>query len=156
VGGAIDFFLGTLHLTGCTLTGNSALPPPGQTWLSLGGAIYLGNSANIGTTVTISGGTIAGNSAALGGGIYESFGNSPISLAITACSLSGTVATTSGGAIYMASNSVGNASVSMTVDGCALFGNTATVEGVGVFNNSTSGKPTVRNSTFGVDNVGKP
>lgn len=151
LGGAISFSPGKLTLNRCTLTGNSAIAPPGQTWITRGGAIYVSDGSPIGSAVTLSGCTLTGNSAVQGGGIYVgSGGYGPVTVSVSGCTLSGNVAATSGGAIYMTSNGYSNVNVSMTVIGCTLTSNVATSgNGGGIFNNSISGTLMVSNSTFG-------
>jgi predicted outer membrane repeat protein len=82
-GGAI-YGGGTLTVTGCTLTDNSAD--------GVGGAICVGGGSS---TVTINGCTITNNSAAAGGGIYND-PYSPASLTVSNTTFSGN----SGGDIY--------------------------------------------------------
>jgi hypothetical protein len=79
--------LGTLTLSGCTVSGNTTgIRAPG-----FGGGIY-----NAGT-LTVSGCTLSHNSAQYGGGIYN---NSNATATVTASTLSGNTAQVSGGGIY--------------------------------------------------------
>jgi predicted outer membrane repeat protein len=83
VGGAIDLLIGTLTLSRCNLTGNSASPLPGQTLATRGGAIYVGDGNSLGSTVTFSNCNITGNSATQGGGIYSTApGYGPVTVTV--------------------------------------------------------------------------
>jgi predicted outer membrane repeat protein len=95
-GGAILNF-GTLTITGCTLSNNSAAQPPDSAafgWPpSEGGAIY-----NDGV-LTVTGCTLVNNSADYGGGISnESFGTATVN----SCTFTGNTAFGAGGGIYNA------------------------------------------------------
>jgi hypothetical protein len=130
-GGMANF--GTLVVTGCTLSNNSATDVAGY---GLGGGIF-----NEGT-LTVSGCTFSGNAASQGGGIYNS-GTATVS----GCTLSGNSANDAtlpdgtvrgqGGAIY----NVGT----MRVSGCTLTGNSAFQAGGGIYN---AGTLTVSDSYF--------
>jgi hypothetical protein len=90
-GGAILNF-GTLTITGCTLSNNSAVQPPDSATygypLAAGGAIYNGG------VLTVSGCTLSNNSADLGGGIYNAG-----TTTINGCTFTGNSAG-DGGGIY--------------------------------------------------------
>jgi hypothetical protein len=109
-GGGI-YNVGTLTVSGCTLSGNSAL--------GFGGGIcsYRG-------TLTVSGCTLTGNSADRGGGIYNGNGNGTL----TASTLSGNSAHSFGGAIIVFGT--------LSASGCTVTGNSAG-SGGGIFNGST-------------------
>jgi hypothetical protein len=114
-GGGGIFNSGTLTLTNCILSGNSA-------YLGLGGGIY-----NVGT-LTLNQCTLSGNSARSGpggGGIY----NDGL-LTLNQCTLSGNGATYDGGGI-------GNGyDGTLTMNQCTLSGNGASGGG-GIFNSGT-------------------
>jgi parallel beta-helix repeat protein len=135
-GGGI-FNWGTLTVSGCTLSGNTAGAD--------GGGIY-----NEGTgALTVSGCTLSGNSAADGGGIYNHFGT----LTDSGSTLSGNTATDSGGGIYNAYGTVqltwtvlsgnkancgggiDNSAGTLTVYAGNLHDNTASLDGGGLYNN---------------------
>jgi hypothetical protein len=128
-GGVLNF--GTLTVSGCTLSGNSADPfnPYGSGY---GGGIY----NDYGATLTVSGCTLSGNSAWLGGGIL----NRGKYATVSGCTLSGNSASYGGG-IYNTGT--------LTVSGCTLTGNSAGVEGGGIDNGS---KLTVSDSIFSDNN----
>jgi hypothetical protein len=123
---------GTLTVTGCTLSGNSASFGGGidnEGTLSVTGCTLSGNSATIGDgiysngTLTVTGCTFSGNSGGFdGGGIYN-LGT----LTVTGCTFSGNL-TGAGGGIC----NEGTASVT----GCTLSSNTA-FDGGGIFNGGT-------------------
>jgi predicted outer membrane repeat protein len=124
---------GTLTLSGCTLSGNSAY--------SFGGGIY-----NEGTgTLTLSSSTLSGNSADFGGGIYNHFGK----VTDSGSTLSGNTATDDGGGLY---DSAGTVQLTWTL----LSGNKAN-RGGGAF--ESAGKLTVyagnlHDNTAGLDGGG--
>jgi hypothetical protein len=114
-----------------------------------------------GSTLTVSGCTLTGNSATIGGGIFSGG-----SLTVSGCTLSGNTATSAtygGGGIYSAGSAAtvegcilsGNSAFKgggissdvgpLTVSGCTLSGNSATTAGAGVYN---AGTATVQNSSI--------
>jgi predicted outer membrane repeat protein len=103
--------LGTLTVTNCTLSGNSA---------QYGGGIYNAGTATIsnstvGMTKLSDGSTLPGNVASIdGGGIYNGF-----TAAVTNSTLSGNSATDLGGGIN------NGPAAMLTVSGCTLSGNSA-------------------------------
>src|SRR5262249_17258762 len=121
-GGAI-LNLGTLTLSGCILSHNSAI-------------LYGGAIANF-RTLTVIGCTLSNNSGGSGGGLYN-----PRTLAVNGSTLSGNIAgfgsAGDGGGIY------NDYLASATVSGCTLSGNSAYAGG-GIYN---AGKLTVSNSVF--------
>jgi hypothetical protein len=159
-GGAFLNF-GTLTVSGCTLSSNSANPPYGTE--GIGGGI-----GNLGGTLTVSGCTLSGNSAqggGLGGGIFNSgFGsvatvqNSRLSgnsaggggginnqgtMTVSGCTLSGNSAGNGGGILNVGT---------LTVSGCTLTTNSA-VDGGGIYNfdgagGGTAGTLTIQSSTM--------
>jgi hypothetical protein len=152
-GGVLN--LGTLTISGCTLSGNIA---GGGTFFDGGGAV-----SNFGR-LTVSGCTLSGNFAdANGGGIYNDSG---ATLTVSGCTLSGNSADYfgSGGAIFNAGTlSVSNSTLSSnfaayqgggicnafgtaTVSGCTLSGDSAGTGG-GIYNAGTAAL-TVSNSMF--------
>ena len=153
-GGVLN--LGTLTISGCTLSGNIA--GGGLTFdgggavanfgrLTVSGCILSNNSADAdgggiynasGGTLTVSGCTLSGNSAdyfGSGGGIYNEG-----TLTVSNSTLSGNFAAYQGGGI---DNAFGTAAVS----GCTLSGNSAG-QGGGIYNAGTAGALTVSNSMF--------
>jgi hypothetical protein len=117
-GGGLENYRGTLSLTNCTISGNSAGGYGGGLY-SLGGTLVLtsctvsGNSAstvggglrNNGGTLSLTNCTISGNSALSGGGLFNSG-----TLSLTNCTVSGNSATTGGGLF----NSSAQASMTLT------------------------------------------
>jgi predicted outer membrane repeat protein len=117
---------GVLTLTGCTVSGNSALLD--------GGAIY-----NNGV-LTLTGCTVSGNSAAdSGGGIYNPFATN---LTLSGCILSNNTAQVDGGALYNGGGA--------TVSSCTVSGNSVSAipgsVGGGIYTISAS--LTVSNTSF--------
>jgi CSLREA domain-containing protein len=104
-GGGLENYRGTLSLTNCTISGNSAAGNGGGLY-DLGGTLSLtsctvsGNSAstvggglrNNDGTLSLTNCTISGNSALSGGGLFNSG-----TLSLTNCTVSGNSATTGGG-----------------------------------------------------------
>jgi CSLREA domain-containing protein len=128
-GGAGISNSGTLTVTGCTVSGNSA---------SFGGGIYNGG------TLTVTGSTVSGNSAVLeGGGIFNGFGHT---LTVTGSTVSGNSAAThnGGGGIFN--------SGTLTVTGSTVSGNSASSgSGGGIYNFGTL---TVTGSTVSGNSAG--
>ena len=117
---------GTLTVSGCTISGNSAYVP--GSFFGSGGGIF-----NNGT-LTLTGSAVTGNTAYAGGGI-ENEGT----LTVRGSILSGNTAQLGGGGIY----NVGTA----TVRGSSLSGNTAGSEGGGIYN-AASGKLSIKGSSL--------
>ncbi len=119
-GGAIDN-LGTLSVTDCTLSQNSATD---------GGGIYNDTDG----TATVADSTFSGNSAAQGGGIYNMG-----TLALADCTLSGNSAQSDGGGIC-------NASGTATLGNTIVAGNTCSgspdISGAATANYCLIGDPT--------------
>ena len=143
-GGGVSNF-GALTLSGCALTGNSALDGGGVFNNSIGvvtltGCALTGNSAtgsygtgggvsNVGTA-TLTGCILAGNSATDdGGGVFNAGAGA---LTLTGCTLAGNTATYGGGGVFNSGNST------LTLTGCALAGNIANGDGGGVSNSGTA------------------
>jgi predicted outer membrane repeat protein len=126
-GGIFNGRGGTLTVTDCTLSGNSASSGSGQ---GQGGAIH--NQG--GGTLTVTDCTLSGNTATDGGGILSG----AATLTVTGSVLSGNSATHSGGGIYNDG--------SMTITNSTLSGNSASFGG-GIFNTGP-GMQTVTGSTL--------
>jgi hypothetical protein len=132
--------LGTLTVSGCTISGNYNNTDFGA---SFGGGIY-----NAGT-LTVTGSTISGNSlnphidvgiaggpiGGYGGGIYNAG-----TLTVTGSTVSSNFASNEGGGIYNAGTA--------TVSGCTLSGNYAFSYGGGIYNAGTAEALTVLDSIF--------
>ncbi|MHB8645850.1 MAG: choice-of-anchor Q domain-containing protein [Thermomicrobiales bacterium] len=114
-GGIGTGFGSTLHVTGSTISGNSASSTAGA-----GGGILIVNTSAVIDTTTIGGATAAsGNSAFYGGGI-ETQGSPPSSLTLTNSTVSHNTTTGSaGGGIYSSISSV-------TITGSTISANTTT------------------------------
>ena len=130
--------LGTLTVSGCTVSGNYVDPQSGS---SYGGGIY-----NAGTLM-VSNSTVSGNKATFisdvglnpaptndGGGIYNAG-----TMTVSNSTVSGNFANTDGGGIYNAGTA--------TVNGCMLTSNTAGLGG-GIYNAGTAGALTILDSIF--------
>jgi sugar lactone lactonase YvrE len=130
LGGGIYAAAGTLTVSNCTLSGNSA---------QHGGGIY--NDGAFGSaTLTVSGSTLNGNSASVtGAGIYNdgAFGNA--ALTVSASLLRSNSSAAAGGGIY---NSGAFGSATATVSASTLNGNSAS-SGAGIYNDGYSGSATV-------------
>jgi predicted outer membrane repeat protein len=130
------FNLGTLTISGCTVSGNSAFAGGGiESFgsLTVSASTVSGNSASesgggifMDGTLTVAGSTISGNSTFAGGGGIFIDASAPST--ITSSTISGNTAI-SGGGIF--NNSEGN----LTISGSILSGNTA----VGVVISNPSG-----------------
>jgi hypothetical protein len=156
-GGGILNVLGTLTVDRSMVSGNTV------TGFDLGGIHFLGEGGGIlnDGTMTVSGSTLCGNSADLGGGIFSDgfpttvrncaftdnsatrgggiyFGPIPRLLEVQGSTFSLNTASDSGGGLY----NLGTA----TLQGCSLSGNGAGSAGGGVFNGA-SGTLTVKDST---------
>jgi hypothetical protein len=112
-GGIINY--GTLTLTGCTLSNNTA----NGYLTALGGAIY-----NAGT-LTLSSCTLTGNSSHISGGAIYNAGT----LTVTGCTLSNNFANHDGGCIENWGT--------MTVSSCTLSDNSTLYQGGGIYNAGT-------------------
>jgi PKD repeat protein len=135
-GGGIDNY-GTLTLTNCTLSGNSATDNGGGIFnggtLALNQCTLSGNSGYFGGGIfnhgllTMNQCTLSGNSAynAYGGGIFNTGGK----VTLNQCTLSGNSAE-NGGGIYNGFRAT------LALNQCTLSGNSATDEG-GAINNNT-------------------
>jgi hypothetical protein len=132
------FNSGTLTLTSCTLTGNSAANPTTTSANSnSGGGLF--NSG----TATLTGCTIAGNSAIFGGGIYSLHG-AGISMTLINCTITGNSVAGGpyggyGGGIYGGS--------AVTATNCVLSGNTSDYA-AGGFLGGSAGSATLTNCTL--------
>ena len=127
---------GTLTLTGCTVSGNSA-----GGWrrglqrgtLTLTGCTVSGNSAadgggvhNVGT-LTLTGCTVSGNSASVAGGILDVIG----SATLTDCTVSANSASLAGGVFINAGTA--------TLTDCTVSANSASLAGGGIANGGIIG-----------------
>jgi hypothetical protein len=133
-GGLANF--GTLTLTNCTISGNSAgssspfFPAGGGVWnrgtLALTNCTVSGNSAVLGGglsntgTATLTNCTVSGNSAYLGGGLENSRGTATL----TNCTVSGNSASVGGG--------LANFGGTATLSNCTVSGNSAATLGGGL------------------------
>jgi CSLREA domain-containing protein len=127
VGGGIDN-RGTLHLSNCTLSNNSAVGGSGS---GTGGGIY-----NNGGSLKLSNSTLSNNSATnFGGGIYDNGGDT---LSISGLTISNNKSR-DGGGIY---NSGGN----LRLSDSTISNNSATASGGGIYNNG--GSVQLSNSTL--------
>jgi predicted outer membrane repeat protein len=160
-GGGIENSYGTLTLTNCTLSGNSA---------QIGGGIFNYGTANLSNC------TVSGNSATSGGGIFQDsfgtltlanctvFGNSansggvavhhPIAgggisnygtLTLTNCSISKNSSTGEGD--FDGGGGIEN-ELTLSMTNCTLLGNAAARFGGGIQNSSSSGTATLTNCTI--------
>ena len=128
--------VGTLTLTGCTVSGNSAAEDGGGV-ATIGGSRHadrlhrqrqLGHRrrrpvATIGGAVTLTDCTVSGNTARNGGGLYDRYGT----LTLTNCTVSGNYASRYGGGL---DNRLGIS----TLTGCTVSGNSASLPGGGLDN----------------------
>jgi predicted outer membrane repeat protein len=128
--------LGTLTVSGCTLSGNSATASGAavfnQGTMTVVGSMVSGNSAARGAifndgTMTVVDSTLSGNTAGDKGGAFTNFGTATLS----GCTLCGNTASDSGGAIYNANN------LPLTISGCTLSGNSAGFGGGAIYNFSS-------------------
>ena len=118
LGGGIWNSGGTLMLSNCILSGNTATSSGGGGVYSQSGPLTLINC-------TLNGNTSGGN----GGGIFMTDSSSaPAALTVTNCTLSGNTATDDGGGIYNIITS--GSATTLTVENSTLSGNTAT-NGIG-------------------------
>jgi|GEM_PF-871442 len=127
-GGAIYNDRSELHITDCTISGNSATG---------GGGIYL--SAEYGTgTLSIANCTLTSNSAGAGGAIFSSVfsGSAVVDIVGTTLTLN---SADSGGAIYSTGDSA-----SLILYDCVLQDNSSNFDGAGVYNNGANGIATLR------------
>lgn len=131
LGGAIETYGGTLNITDCSFTGNTA---GGDT--AAGGAVC----AIAGANVTVDGGTFTENEAAYGGALQQWGGT----LTITSTEFTDNIARIGGGALEM------HGAVTASVDACVFTGNDA-VHGGAVYNdtyNNGTANLTLKNSTL--------
>ena len=129
-GGAINFFNGTLLMTGTNVSGNTA---------SNGGAVAFAFVS----LARIENSSITGNTAVRGGGIY----NAASTLRMSNVTVSGNTASELGGGFVNASNN-GN----VTLRNCTIAGNTATNSGGGFYNFGGSNITTTIANTIVADN----
>jgi predicted outer membrane repeat protein len=118
---------GTMTISGCTITGNTAYGNGGGIWnggtMTVSGSTITGNTSralgggisNIGT-LTVSDCTITGNSAVQGGGIYGSDGSVAVSQGSTVC---GNTSALGADDLYVYG---GNYSISKNSDVCVIIG----------------------------------
>jgi parallel beta-helix repeat protein len=113
-GGGLSDLFGSVSLTNCTISGNSAS--------NKGGGLYVGASFPRGS-LSLTNCTVHGNSAANGGGLYDVYG--PTTL--TNCTVSGNSAGAGGGGLF---NGGGvNSGGMMTLTNCTVTGNSANTGG---------------------------
>jgi CSLREA domain-containing protein len=134
-GGGILNDHGTLTLTNCSLSGNTA---------HNGGAIYNSGFTPGRASLTIKNCTLSGNSADAGGGIFNNGGQSNAALTIINSTLSGNTATNQGGAISNV-GALGNDSAALT--NCTVSGNSAPTGG-GIYSSAGFGGLTLANNIF--------
>ncbi len=128
IGGGIYNDHGTLTVSACVLTGNSA------TSYSGGGIANDGSGGS--AALTVSACVLRGNSAGLfGGGIYNGGGSGSATLTVSSCTLSGNSAGFNGGGI---DNDGDSGSAALTVIASTLSGNSA-FNGGGILNNGNNG-----------------
>ncbi len=118
-GGGLENYHGTVTLTACTFSGDTAIDG--------------GGASNFGGSLTANGCTLSGNSASNGGGVYDV---GPGTATLTNCTLSGNSATFGGGM-----QDAGDA----TLINCTIAGNSAGTSGGGI---EAQGTLTVTFSTF--------
>ena len=114
-----------------------------------GGGVYATNS----TGLTISGGSISGNVAKSGGGIYyKSTLRKAIKFTISGGSIIGNAATNgNGGGVYL---NVSSTLTDLTMSGGSITGNRTSINGGGVYIMNASGKLTVSGAAKITDNTG--
>lgn len=168
IGGAIvNYFAGTLNVSGSTFTNNTAVGVPGSGGssgailnygiLNITNSVFSNNSANTGGvtqndggTMTVSGSAFSNNSAVNfgGGGVFANGGI----LTITDSTFSGnTAAGDGGGAIHNV-----NGGSTLTVTGSTFTGNSASNQGGAILNGGGGGTAvlSVTNSTFTGNSAG--
>ena len=143
-GGGVYVGGGTVALSDCTISGNSA-------------SVYGGGVFVLGGTVTVTGGTVSGNTAPFGGGVYELDGNVTVTGVIVSDNHSSNVGpyTSSGGGLYVQGGTAtladtvirGNSATNgggmyvhagvVTLLNCTVSGNWATTGG-GIYNQGLS------------------
>ncbi len=136
VGGGIYNDGSTLTLSDCAIVAN------------FGGGIYNGHS-----TLTVSNCTLSGNSAGVGGGIYNAGSNSgSATLTINNSTLSGNSAGIGGGGIY---NDGIFGGATLTISNSTLSGNSAGFFAGGIYNTGEGGSATltISNSTLSGNSV---
>jgi len=104
-GGGVNVYSGTVTISSCTISGNSA---------DDGGGIYVFSG-----TVTLSSCTISGNTAVWGGGVivwYQQGGTGTV--AISSCTISGNTVSHDGGGVNVIYGTV-------TITSSSIYGNTA-------------------------------
>ena len=130
-GGSAIKNLGTVRVSGCTLTNSFSANS------SRGGAIY-----NLGGALTVDNSTFTGNTAARGGAIYSVDGTT----AITNSTFTGNKGDLQGAVIFMDGTSGAGKRDALTMTNCTLADNTAASSGGGIYNDG--GTLTVLNSRF--------
>jgi predicted outer membrane repeat protein len=137
-GGALfNNFLGTVTVSGCTLSSNYA------TGLDFGGFHYRGlggGIANINATLDVRCSTFSGNFSESGGAIYSFVGT----LTLSDCTLCGNTAI-DGGGIY------NDALTTLNVRGSTFSGNSASDSGCGIYNLGTA---TIQECTLSGNSAG--
>jgi hypothetical protein len=110
-GGGVFVQGGTVAISSCTISGNTAT--------SLGGGVFVGGGTD---TLAISSCTISGNTAApypysgQGGGVFVSYGT----VTIVSSSITGNIASNQGGGVYVQGGTV-------AIKSCTITGNLATI-----------------------------
>ncbi len=121
---------GTATLTNCTVSGNTG----GGSFFSGGGG-GVANGSFFGAqnaTLTMANCTLSGNSAYAGGGLYNG-----AKATLTNCTVSGNTASSVGGGV--STGSFGNSAATTTLTGCTISGNHVTYgSGGGVSNDGTT------------------
>ena len=142
-GGGIYVTGGNCTITGATIKGNEAGPDTGR---KNGGGVYIAN----GKTVTMNSGTIEGNTAAYGGGVYLT-GNASNVFNLKGGTIGGNNTTNDGAGIYIALND-GNAGTVTVTNAATIENNTATRNGGGVY--IAGGAFTLTNGIIGTSGKG--
>ncbi len=142
-GGGIYVTGGNCTITGATIKGNEAGPDTGR---KNGGGVYITN----GKTVTMNSGTIEGNTAAYGGGVYLT-GNASNVFNLKGGTIDGNNTTNDGAGIYIALND-GNAGTVTVTNAATIENNTATRNGGGVY--IAGGAFTLTNGIIGTSGKG--
>jgi len=154
-GGGI-FNRGTLTISNCTISGNSA---------AVGGGGIANDGHTSSASVTLSNSSVSGNSAVIGGGIYTVGTNATVT--VTNCTINGNTANTNstqgssgmGGGIFNDGSLANTPGATLTVSNSTLSGNSAPSqdgEGGAIYNDGEGGhaSATVKNCTLSGNSAG--